>query len=398
MPACWSAAERQLMRGTSCADRLRGGSDELPCATRSAWRDVVRPLAEGSGILPQGAAGRRLHAHATALVAAYSFTIGDARHDAMVPFWDALNHTHPELASVRLSHSAERGRLEMVLVRDMAAGQQVWNSYGPLGTSELVRRYGFALPGVNHYDSADIHARDVVSAAGSVMGPGHTAQVMSHSRLLRQLLSRRRVHQLRADGLPPPALVLTMRLLCAPERAVMRAGACVARGRPPPRLSTAEAHAVDSHVQAALLQLCQAALARRRPPPERAGGERARLASLVHTSERRCFEALADRLRRDDSPAPCVRVPRGDAAPLWRRSMCDSARDAAMTRRRREPGPSDLSSPRVVRQLSLAGLLQLRVHGCHAECGHHHEHLPLGCQAECGHSHGHHHHAQLPPG
>jgi hypothetical protein len=400
VPACWSAAERELICGTSCAASLRSGSDELPCGTVGAWREIVRQLAAVSGIIPQGATGRRLHAHATSLVAAYSFTLGDAKYQAMVPFFDALNHTHPELASVRLSHSAERGRLEMVLVRDVAAGQQVWNSYGPLGTSELVRRYGFALPDVNHYDSADIHARDVVSAAEKVMGPAHTAQVMTHSRTLKQLLSRRSVYQLHADGLPPPPLVLSMRLLCSPAQAVMRAGVCIAHGRPPPRLTTAEAHAVDARVQAALMQLCQAALARRRSiePEGGAGGERSRLASLVHQAERRCFTALADHLHRDGSRAPCVRVSPGDAARLWRRSMCESARDAAMARR---TWPSDLSNPRVARQLCLAGLLQLRAHGCGVECGHHHHHHhhePLGCHSGCVHRHHDHHHEHAPPG
>ena len=397
VPACWSAAERELIRGTSCAARLRSGSDELPCGTGGAWREVVRPLAAQSGIIPQGTAGRGLHARATSLVAAYSFTLGDAGHQGMVPLWDALNHTHPELASVRLSHSAERGRLEMVLVRDVAAGQQVWNSYGPLGTSELVRRYGFALPGVNHYDSADIHARDVVAAAESVMGPAHTAKVMTHSCTLRQLLSRRSVYQLLADGLPPPAVVLSMRLLCSPAQAVMRAGVCIAHGRCPPRLTTVEALAVDARVQAALLLLCQAAISRRRVEPEgAAGGERARLASLVQRAERRCFTALADHLRGDGSRVPCVRVSPGDAARLWRRSMCESARDAAMARRK---WPPDLSSPRVARQLCLAGLLQLKAHGCGVDCGHQHHHRePLGCHSECVHRHHHHHHEHPPPG
>lgn len=61
----------------------------------------------------------------------------------MVPFWDMLNHVSPERASVSLRHDPERARLEMVAVRPVAKGEEVFNSYGPLGNGELLRRYGF---------------------------------------------------------------------------------------------------------------------------------------------------------------------------------------------------------------------------------------------------------------
>lgn len=61
----------------------------------------------------------------------------------MVPFWDMLNHVSPERATVALRHDPERARLEMVTVRRAAAGEEVFNTYGPLGNGELLRRYGF---------------------------------------------------------------------------------------------------------------------------------------------------------------------------------------------------------------------------------------------------------------
>lgn len=61
----------------------------------------------------------------------------------MVPFWDMLNHVSPEGASVALRHDPERARLEMVAVRAVRAGEEVFNTYGPLGNAELLRRYGF---------------------------------------------------------------------------------------------------------------------------------------------------------------------------------------------------------------------------------------------------------------
>ena len=77
-------------------------------------------------------------------MAGYSFSLGErGAMQSMVPFWDMLNHAAPALASVALRHDAARGRLEMVSVRRCAAGSEVFNTYGPLGNAELLRRYGF---------------------------------------------------------------------------------------------------------------------------------------------------------------------------------------------------------------------------------------------------------------
>ncbi|KAJ9508970.1 hypothetical protein QJQ45_028299 [Haematococcus lacustris] len=58
------------------------------------WREVALPFirAHPKLRLPRGAAGRRAYRWATAAVASYSFILGDDRYQAMVPFWDALNH------------------------------------------------------------------------------------------------------------------------------------------------------------------------------------------------------------------------------------------------------------------------------------------------------------------
>ncbi len=133
MPICWSRGEQRLLHGTSAEARLRGlldSDEELPSRTRTAWREVVAPLARRAPKLrlPRHGAGQRAHAHATALVSAYSFTLGDGKHQGMVPFWDALNHTHPEAASVRLRHDPRAGRLEMIIVRAVARGEQVYNT------------------------------------------------------------------------------------------------------------------------------------------------------------------------------------------------------------------------------------------------------------------------------
>ncbi|KAF5826732.1 hypothetical protein DUNSADRAFT_2218 [Dunaliella salina] len=88
---------------------------------------------------------------------------------AMVPFWDALNHITGK-ANIRLSHQEKRGRggvLQMIATRDIAAGEEVVNNYGELSQAELLRAYGF----VETHPEAEAHAhvqvplRYVVQAA-----------------------------------------------------------------------------------------------------------------------------------------------------------------------------------------------------------------------------------------
>jgi SET domain len=357
---CWSEHQRTWLRGTSCAERLKGNAGELPCGTARAWRDVSRPMASELG-LPVGSDGRHLHALATALVAAYSFTLGSEHHQGLVPFWDALNHTHPEMASVRLRHNPQRQCLEMILVRDHAAGEQVFNTYGPLGTGELVRRYGFAMDGVNHYDSAEVHWKEVFSAARRVMGVVRTEHMVTHSRALRHLFKPQRL-SLGSDGVPPARLVLVLRMLCAESEALIRKLIrCIVNGRPPTQLSTVDSRAIDARTAAALLELCNIAQMRRQSVAMgdygSAAVERHRfhLAALVRQSESRCFEALATRLNCGQST---TRVLARDAAALWRECMLASARGAVAGRRRKT---LDFSSARDARRLALAGVLQSKM-------------------------------------
>ena len=63
----------------------------------------------------------------------------------MVPFWDMLNHRPPAEASVRLDYDEATSRLRMIAVKRVAAGEEVFNTYGALGDDELLRRYGFVM-------------------------------------------------------------------------------------------------------------------------------------------------------------------------------------------------------------------------------------------------------------
>ena len=113
----------------------------------------------------------RLYRDAVNIVASYSFTLGEDETEtqALVPFWDMLNHAHPALASVKLSHDASTNRLNMIAVRDIRKGDEIFNTYGELSDGELLRRYGF-LPtsSRNPHNSVTISFKELFAACDKV--------------------------------------------------------------------------------------------------------------------------------------------------------------------------------------------------------------------------------------
>ena len=129
-PLGWTAAELRTLRGSSTLRLLRAPPAavvELPCCEAELWVDLGRGFfrAHPGFHIPTGGAGAAAHARATALVAGWSFSLGDGKFQAMVPFWDMLNHASPRHASVATGHSEERGALTMTAVRSIAKGDEV---------------------------------------------------------------------------------------------------------------------------------------------------------------------------------------------------------------------------------------------------------------------------------
>ena len=204
-PLAWSGAELAELEGTTCLARmsLEDEAAELPSMTAAHWKHVARPFLEANPRFARVARGevdddddededaedetRKLYLHAAALVAGFSFTLGepdenedgdsdeDGNSDedndghvstqAMVPFWDMLNHRPPAEASVRLDYDEATSRLRMIAVKRVAAGEEVFNTYGALGDDELLRRYGFVMRCNPHGGGAEVTLREVVEAA-----------------------------------------------------------------------------------------------------------------------------------------------------------------------------------------------------------------------------------------
>jgi hypothetical protein len=156
--------KRRMIKNNSVNKNSEDDSDEDISSSKPAANS-----AEAS----QSQSLARLYRDAVNIVASYSFTLGEDETEtqALVPFWDMLNHTHPALASVKLSHDASTNRLNMIAVRDIRKGDEIFNTYGPLSDGELLRRYGF-LPNSsrNPHNSVTISFKELFAACDKVYG------------------------------------------------------------------------------------------------------------------------------------------------------------------------------------------------------------------------------------
>lgn len=254
----------------------------------------------------------------------------------------------------------------MVCVAPTRAGDQVFNTYGPLGTSELVRRYGFAHAGENPHDAARLRTSHVVAAAAMASGAdGIHACMDTQLRLARSTgLLRTRAFAIPRCGTPPPQLLLLLRALACDGSGAEGARERLRRGVRP-ALCAPRDPALLRRVAAALSLAAGAALAAMRG----GDGEEAaplsgccsdnplHLAVAVRASEKRCLEAL--RRRAQAEPGQLVLQP-GAEARVWRSLLRRIARKRVMDARRRRPRPPDLMQPRVVQRLVAARLIRFR--------------------------------------
>lgn len=110
----WGDRDLAALEGTAVLDKLRGRVRQVdgqwvepPARMDHHWKKVVRPFLirhPDLGILPDQAS-RNLYRWATAVISAYSFTLGDDRLQAMVPYWDLLNHVTGGAPALLMSHT-----------------------------------------------------------------------------------------------------------------------------------------------------------------------------------------------------------------------------------------------------------------------------------------------------
>ncbi|ROT34588.1 SET domain-containing protein RMS1 [Sodiomyces alkalinus F11] len=172
-PIFWSDAELKELEGTSLTPE-KIGKQESDAMLRSKILPVV--LQNASVFYPEGAAHLgedellRLAHRMGSTIMAYAFDLDndDAPEDededgwvedregqtmlGMVPMADTLN------ANAEFNAHVNHGEaLEVTAIRStIQAGSEILNYYGPLPTSELLRRYGYVTPQHQRYDIVDI--------------------------------------------------------------------------------------------------------------------------------------------------------------------------------------------------------------------------------------------------
>mmetsp|Transcript_22188 Transcript_22188/g.61573 ORF Transcript_22188/g.61573 Transcript_22188/m.61573 type:complete len:516 (+) Transcript_22188:104-1651(+) len=321
-PILWSKDELALLQGSSLLKNLLTPEDdaqELPNMTDEHWEHVAVPFLEQNSSLGFGTteAGKQAHRYASALVAGFSFSLGRERVQAMVPFWDMLNHANPGEEGVRLNYDADTHMLEMITTQAIKEGEQVFNTYGPIGNAELLRRYGFVTD-PNPFDGTTIHVETdrLAAMALEISLPEHTGEgyhIMHALNLLSEaeiLPEEGAEYEVPISGSPPTQLLEALRLLTMETKELARLGRTLtARGprrryQPLARLRSSFAMSDEQarKIRLMLGELVRDALQARRKSPGLVGSAssksttisdpRRRLAKAALESECRCLEAL----------------------------------------------------------------------------------------------------------
>ncbi|CAH9110891.1 unnamed protein product [Cuscuta europaea] len=170
------------------------------------WKECIQPLLANStlGLNPEHF-GIEEYFAAKSLIASRSFQIDDYHGFGMVPLADLFNHKTGDedvhftsissysesdgdvdevesLSEGDLDSSSIQGddpsALEMIMVKNVKAGEEVFNTYGSLGSAALLHRYGFTEPD-NPYDILNIDYELVLQWSSSQFSYRHTRRRVS---------------------------------------------------------------------------------------------------------------------------------------------------------------------------------------------------------------------------
>lgn len=110
--------------------------------------------------------------------------------------------------------------LEMIIVKDVKAGAEVFNTYGSLGNAALLHRYGFTEAD-NPYDIVNIDLELVVQWSLSLFSARHSRSRLSLWRRLDYCgceSQESEYFEIASDGEPQVELLILLYLILAPEK------------------------------------------------------------------------------------------------------------------------------------------------------------------------------------
>ena len=148
-PLFWSEEETKMLAGTDIAERIGGEQVQRDFDT------IVAPFMRAHGdVFREDVHTFQLFRLAGSIIMAYAFTDEESGEIKISPMADMLNHV-PD-------HNAQLFEQDMRTIRPVAAGEELFNTYGPLGNADLLRRYGFTVESNPH----DFVALDLAPAVG----------------------------------------------------------------------------------------------------------------------------------------------------------------------------------------------------------------------------------------
>jgi N-lysine methyltransferase SETD6 len=187
----WTPAELSELQGSAVVDKIGKNSAE------ENWTSTILPIMLNHGALfPLSTTNEnertrsllKLAHMAGSMIMAYAFDIDDDESDSveedeideessdliedaednpakgMVPFADMLN-ADADRNNARLFH--EDDFLIMKATKDVKAGNEIFNDYGPLPRSDLLRMYGYVTENYSAFDVVEISAELIQKVAES---------------------------------------------------------------------------------------------------------------------------------------------------------------------------------------------------------------------------------------
>ena len=343
----WTKKQKLQLCSTNCLDRLETYFDdeceETPSMTKKHYERVAKPFLRALAKLDSKDKRRRrklaeaarelvedekryyeAYVEAVRIVSTNAFTLGeDPSTQALVPFWDVLNHESPWVAHVRLSHDTKAKCLRMIATRKIEKGVEIMNTYGALGDGELLRRYGFVSDNKhgNPHNSVKVTELELIESCARAL-----TDRFRKNRFYKKQRKIRGPFNIALNGRPSRELLLTARDIFSDVFA--NCDWFVAM-RP-----EAKAMITTNFVLLAMECLAYEAL-HRYPSPAKCtvfktddsllDRRRARLAVHVQCAERKCFESLY----------AWTRAPRLSFA-LWRFFLRAEGRKSKITTSERE--------------------------------------------------------------
>lgn len=140
---------------------------------------------------------------------------------------DHLSQDESNVASPRSDFSVDDESsstteiLEMIMVRDVKAGAEVFNTYGSMGNAALLHRYGFTEPD-NPYDIVNIDLELVLEWSSSIFSSRHSRSRLSlWRRLYQSEFPSQQIDyfEISFDGEPELELLKLLFIISLPQKA-----------------------------------------------------------------------------------------------------------------------------------------------------------------------------------